>query len=372
MDTFVGRDDMMSALRSALAEGRNLILVGPRRVGKSVLLERMEEPGPGGLNVHVIRITMEGCTTQDGGIATIDDALTRRSAAAAADATARRVSKVETPLGSVELTDKSGPTWTALADRLEGYRVGLPDGAVLAVALDEVPWWLEAMERHEAGAAKQVLGHLRSLRDGGRWPRLRWILTGSVGLAGRAAAWGAAKELNDLNVVEVPPLGRPEARHMLRLMMIGHGVALPDAAGDRAWELAGGRPHWIRLLGERARTSTVVDVAAIDAAAASLVGRQQRHLFNHEGQTHFEEHYPPAQRELAVHVLDLLADADRALPEAGVVTAILARAAGTPRSEVRAVLDRLLDDFYLCESEDGQTLRLALPLFGMWWTRWSR
>lgn len=372
MDTFVGRDGLMTDLRAALAAGRNLVLFGPRRVGKSELLDRMTTPAPNGPDVHVLRITMEGCTTLDEGIAAIDGALNRLSPAAAADAATARVSKINTPVAAVELTDATGGRWPALADRLEGYRAGLAAGAVLAVALDEVPWWLEAMERRQAGAAKQALAHLRALRDGGQWPHLRWILTGSVGLAGRAAAWGAAKELNDPDFVEVPPLEAPEARHMLRLMMSEQRATPTDEAGDRAWVLAGGRPHWIRLLGERVRASAVVDVAAIEAAAVSLVGRQYRHLFNHEGRTHFEEHYSPAQRELAVVVFDLLAGEDRPLAEAGVVTAVSARAPDTPRSVIRELLDRLLDDFYLSESEDGQTLRLALPLFGMWWTRWSR
>lgn len=373
VDTFVGRDPLMARLRSALAEGRNLVLVGPRRVGKSELPERMAMPGPGQPKVFVLRVTVEGRTTQDGGIAAIDDVLSRLSPAARADVALSGVKKLDTPIGSVELSGASGSDWAKVVDRLEGYRRGLGDGAILTVALDEVPWWLEALERREAGAARQALAQLRSLRDGGQWPSVRWILTGSVGLAGRAAAWGAAKELNDLDLVEVPPLDASDARHMLRLMVTKTPTEMTDAAGDRAWVLAGGRPHWIRLLGELARVHSVVHVAEIDAAAAKLVGRQHRHLFNHEGQTHFDEQYPAEQRVLAAHVLDLLAGENRPLLEAGVVTAVLARStAGTSRSAVRDVLDRLLDEFYLVESGDGQTLRLALPLFGMWWTRWGR
>jgi len=370
MDTFVGRDALMGQLRAALAAGRNLVLVGPRRVGKSQLLERMERPGPAGPAVYVLRVTMEGCRTTEGGIATIDSVLQRRSLAAAADAAFARIGKVETPLGSVELAQNAPPSWAALADRLEAVRVGLGARAVLAIALDEVPWWLEAMEREAPGSAKQALAELRALRDGGQWPYLRWIFTGSVGLAGRAAAWGAAKELNDLDLIEVPPLDAASGRHMLRLMM--PECSPTDEGGNRAWELSGGRPHWIRLLGEQSRTRLLVDAAAIDDAATALVSRQHRHMFEHEGRSHLDDHYPAVQRALAVHILDVLADADRPLAEAGVVTAVQARVPMATRPAVREALDRLADDFYLRESEDGLTVALALPLFGMWWARWAR
>lgn len=54
------------------------------------------------------------------------------------------------------------------------------------------------------------------------------------------------------------------------------------------------------------------------------------------------------------------------------MTAVQARVPPTARAAIREALDRLADDFYVRESDDGLTVSLALPLFGMWWARWSR
>ena len=57
------------------------------------------------------------------------------------------------------------------------------------------------------------------------------------------------------------------------------------------------------------------------------------------------------------------------LPRLGLLAA--GQTGGRPPSLVREVVARLVEDFYLCETEDGGLLWMSVPLFGRWWKRWG-
>ncbi|HMV67837.1 MAG TPA: hypothetical protein PKA64_13390, partial [Myxococcota bacterium] len=277
---------------------------------------------------------------------------------------ARRVRVVG---AGVELADADADPWSTLADDLEDYRRGLGGEAVLAVALDEVPWWLEELERTAPGAARAALASLRALRDSGRWSHLRWIFTGSVGIAGRASSWGASAELNDLQVQVVPPLDRAAARHLLRLKT--DNPHLSDDVCDAVSHLADRRPHWIEVIGARLpQGGRAVAREDVERASEALLTRHMRNQFDDEGNGHFHRRYTSDERSVVRAIFDVLSERGQVSPENGVVAAAM-RASGQPPGSVRATISRLCDDFYL--TEEGAGVRLSLPLFARWWTRWG-
>lgn len=362
MSDFIGRDEVIVSLSKLLDEGPGLVLVGARRVGKSRLLKAMEAAH----DRPLIRVTLEGSVSTEQAIAHIQHAVASRSAAAGLDQLVGRIRGY----GQVVVDPAGVSPWYRLADDLEELRRSFGSASTLTIALDEVPWWLEALERRTPGAAREALGVLRSLRDGGRWPKLRWILTGSVGLAGRAIAWNATGEINDLPKVVLPPLAEVDGAHLFRLRAQEAGGSPVGDTPALACRLAGGRPHWIGLLASKsARRGYPVQVADLDAAVERLLDRQTRDLFDEEGNSHFQRMYAPNERKTVRAIFDVLSEVPQPVAEPGVVMAALKAGAADPR-EVRDVLCRLIDDFYLCERPDN-TLAYALPLFGRWWSRWG-
>lgn len=342
---------------------RSVMLFGPRRAGKSTLLEHMAAHSRDDLRLVVV--DLQGLDSVSGMVERV--VRTSGGQAGLASLLTDRLESLEGAGIGVGLSRRvDEDPWVTLEAGLE--RISPADPASLVViALDEVPWWLDNLERRAAGGARSALAQLRYLR--GRFPNLRWLLTGSLGLAGPAISWGAAAELNDLDLEELGPMTPPQGRALFEMVCTAGNRLVERAATERAHELAGGLPHWIRVLGERVRSAEpgVVSVAQVELETDRLLSRANRHLFDEEGRVHFERRYAEGDRGLALAVLRSVASAGR-LPRRGAL-AEAQRRDPTVRARFDRVVDRLVDEFYLVE--DGDELRFLVPLMGRWFTRWG-
>ncbi len=363
---FVGREDLMRRLWATLSE-RSSVLVGPRRVGKSTLLDEMSTRPQHGFRLEVINL--QGCTTVEGAVERMQRALEPEGAASRL---ARRVEEVQV----VDTVVKLAPTqalepWTALESLLERLVDGLEDDDTLVIALDELPWWLDELERRETGRARTALAQLRYLALDRRFHSLRWVFTGSVGLAGRAVAWHSSAELNHLDLVVVPPLDPAASAALFEAEVVAGGKQITPGAARRAHQIAGGLPHWVKVLAARCASAdrVPVDAQAVQLQVERLLGTQMRHLFQEEGEGHLMRRFTDSDRRFAAAILTALSEADRPLPRQGLLTS--AMAVGASSGQAREVLLRLVDDFYLVET-DAEHLAFLVPLFGLWWQRWGR
>lgn len=363
--SFVGRDDLILWVRATLAE-RSVVLVGPRRVGKSRLLEKMSEDGSRG---PFFVIDLQGARTLEEGLGRI---LARVAPANAAKNLLSRVDKVE--VAGVGLGVSGAPRvdpWERLQDAL--IAIPVVEDQRITVALDEVPWWLDEVEDRGVGAARAVLANLRFLASAKALRHVRWVLTGSVGLAGRAIQWDAAAELNHLDVIVVPPLAAAGGRTLFEMVCTDGGRDCIGEAAALAHDLAGGLPHWIRLIAERARSRVAegskVERVVVEQVIDELLSVHMRHIFAEEGQGHLARRYPQGERRVADAVLTELAKGSDRVDRRGLVTAVAATTRQPPEVVQRVVL-RLIDEFYLAEAGPGD-LRFMVPLFGRWWRAWG-
>jgi hypothetical protein len=360
----IGRERLVSTLWERLSTS-SLVLLGPRRVGKSRMLEEMQARPRAGF--ELFRVNLEGAKTVRDAIGRIERDLDLRGVGRAIGT----ITGVEVAgVGVTRTVDPPGD-WEQLRSSL------LPRGGastLTVVALDEVPWWLDAVERSDPEAPRTALAELRRLRSDTRLGSVRWILTGSVGIASRAGRWGADAELNDLDVIEVLPLAAEAGRAVFEVECAGTGRDSEPGARDAAHALAGGRPHWIRILAQRASAATdpggVVTAGILAAEGDRLLGAQLRHLLRDEGDGHFGREYTATERRISESILTLLAPAERPLPLQGIVTHVLASLPGSSKAEIRDVVHRLVEEFYLVEPEPGM-VRIAVPLFARWWARWG-
>jgi hypothetical protein len=379
-----GRDSDRALLLDHLDEG-GVLLVGPRRIGKTELIRQLCREPPA--DVVAVRVDLEGLSDAEGAVERLREALSRQRVAP------RRVldklkslRRVEVA-GVVELErsdsgDGAAVTaFDALETLLDATVEKLPDKARLWLMLDELPWWLDSLrrplpgdpsdasERAEAGAARarRALAQLRYLRQReGLGSRLRMMLTGSVGLASLARELGASAELNDLTSHELGPLAPPDGAALFEAGLAGRGLGSHPDVAQRAHELAGGSPHWIKQLAAKVG-SREVDAGALDAAVEQLLSPRMRHLFDDEGDAHLRRRHGD-QAPVLKAVLSTVSASDAGMPRAALLAAAMT-AGASRRPDAERAVGQLIDEFYLDEI-DGR-VRFANPLFRLWWQRYG-
>lgn len=95
----------------------------------------------------------------------------------------------------------------------------------VTLVIDEFPWLCRSILEHdqERGRARVdlLLASLRRLRD----RRLRMVLMGSIGMTALLREHQVYTEhLNDLHLLEIPPLAPEEAQAFLAWLVAGHGI----------------------------------------------------------------------------------------------------------------------------------------------------
>jgi hypothetical protein len=363
----INRRALRERIVSTLDTG-SLVLHGSRRIGKSTLLQQLVSSPPHAM--HVVRIDLEGLLASP--IDQLADGLHQALVAAGlADRSSvlARVRKVAIAGNEVEVDAITASTgWERLRQDLIAALERCGDHR-LVVALDEVPWWLDALtERSGASEARAALATLRRIRQEPQFAdRLRVILTGSIGLAGLAAALDASAELNDLASLDVPPMTDEEGAALFEAELTARGARCGGLPARYAARLAGGSPHWIKVLAA-AIGSEEATTARVDAAVESLLSPAQRRLFADEGQEHFRRRHPDLYPAL-VAILDAVAHQDTEHPLEAAVTAALAARADLTRRRAEECVWLLVDGFYL--RAEGERLAWVNPMFRRWWQRYG-
>lgn len=367
--TLVPREQVLQTLWERLENG-SLLVYGPRRVGKSTLLDTIEEqPKEGWV---AVRVDIEGCQDIPTFVAKIRDRLRVHKLISDADGLAGRIESVEiVGVGAGLRAKESRGDWELLRDVLRESVLKLPAETRLLIALDELPWWLDAVA-DGAGkpTARAALATLRSLRqERPLSERIRWVLTGSIGLAGLAADLNASAELNDLDTMEVGPLDPAQAATLFEMELTAVGKTCDPVVAAYAARLAGGIPHWVKVLASRVREPGARGTADIDAAAERLLEPQLRKSFSDEGAEHLRRRHPDRVVAMTA-ILEALSGADVGGSLQGAITAAQAAQPELSHKAARDCIYLLIDGYYLHEHGDG-SLSWVNPLFRRWWLRYG-
>ncbi len=378
-----GRTGDLATITDRLDDG-GVLLVGPRRIGKTELLKHLRQAPP--RDMVAVRVDLEGLTDVAGAVARLRDALDRD------DLAPRKMLEQLKELRRVEVAGllevdrgfasadggEVRPPWDALEDLLEAALDKLKKRR-LALFLDEVPWWLDSLRRKHAGddaaddgdaRVRQALAQLRYLRQReGLTERLRMVLTGSVGLSGLASSVGAAAELNDLTTHELGGLAEHDGIGLFEAEVNARGVDCTPLASKNAHAVSGGSPHWIKQIAAKvpSRRGAPVDEVAVAAAVEELLAPRMRHLFDDEGNAHIARRHGERAPMLKA-MLSAASATDAGVPPSTLITAGL-RAGLATRGDAERAMMQLVDEFYL--TQRGERLAFQNPLFRRWWERYG-
>lgn len=203
-------------------EGNHIVLSGPRRLGKTSLLQRVSEEAAGkGLLAQLIDV--EGIDSVEAFIVALERAFPDptvtgylHSASDAVSNWLERIRKVDLKLpgdfgGAIEMQAIPNASWAKAADDLQVRLSKAP----LLIFIDEFSVFLEKLIAKDTAEAVKLLGWLRAWRMASN-VNCRFIFSGSIGLNSLLARYRMSTYFNDCYDFRLGPFRPKIALEMLQ------------------------------------------------------------------------------------------------------------------------------------------------------------
>lgn len=238
----VGRDGVVAELRDLLRSGNNVLIVDPRRMGKTTVVDVLcAQPGPDAL---AVKIDLEGTESIGEALALLIRAVQQhQSLWTRAKATIGRYVDLDASIGPIKLKPAvaSKPVAEVLSDVVAAIDHHLGK-EILIIAIDELPMALEGMSRHgSAHEASQLLHRLRQLRQSTK--SIRWVHAGSIGFHHVLHDLGDTEGvIGDLTTISPGPLDAGSARLLAGCLLLGIRRESDDQVADEFASITGGIP----------------------------------------------------------------------------------------------------------------------------------
>ena len=378
VEDIFGRDSFISDLWRTL-ETNSARMEAERRIGKTSILNKMQAQPPAGWEPVLLDLEQV------------------HSAAEFAEKVCERVHerltgwkrqgpRVQGLLGALGGTQVGPIRFPTREQQPAGYWKKLLTSAVedlveqqsavgkrVVFLFDEMPWMVSAIAepaRDGAQTAMEVLDVLRSLRQSPATGQgFRMVLCGSIGMhhvLGSLRRQGYRNQpVNDMELVEVPPLDPPVATELAARLLTGEGINYEAAAPRIIAEQTGGFPfyiHWV--VSELRRGGGPATPADIDLVVKRLLTASHDPCSFRHFKDRIGEYYPNDER-VALALLDHAAASSAPLRQAELVN--VAKIAGaTDENRVRELLRLLAVDHYLYRDTD-ERYTFRHTLLRRWW-----
>ncbi len=238
------------------------------------------------------------------------------------------------------------------------------NGITVCIMVDEFPVALEAIAKSKGNDEAVHFLHVnRSLRQKAK-PGIKFIYTGSIGLPNIARKLGATSTINDLTIVEIPPLTREEGMEMANKIFSNYKVEVPEETiGYMLDKIEWLMPFFIQLV-----IQMVIDEAESDGQhiPKSMIDTVLAKASNHRNNIYFENYYsrldktlPPEESQTAKAILAEIAGKGQAPAD------------GFMQSNAPSVLEILEFDGYIHLNE-SKIYRFNSPILRMWWEKFAK
>ncbi|MFN0014189.1 MAG: hypothetical protein ACKVU2_06535 [Saprospiraceae bacterium] len=367
-EDFYPRDSIINRIYRRLDSGNHLYLSAPRRSGKTSIMRALEDsPRDGYIFIY---LNVEDCTDQEDYFRLLSEELEKSAAhgklarlgeraKGVLESFLERVKKVK--IAGLELETASSGAAPSYAKTFEQLLLELEtENSTIVVMVDEFPVAVENIAKaKDKDAAVGFLHANRAMRQRAK-SAIRFIYTGSIGLPNVARKLDPAPTINDLNIVEIPPLSTEEALDMSRRIFARYGIAVDDAILRYMLEkIQWLMPFFIQLviqllIDESECENTPINDATVDKVLLKAA--------NHRNNVYFASYYDRLAKTLS----------DEQCKTAQVILAEIAAKGQAERSafqqpNAQVVLETLEYDGYI--HEQGGLFRFNSPILRMWWQK---
>lgn len=390
-DDFLFRKTFLEDLWEALNK-HNLLLLAPRRTGKTSVMYRMlDQPKEGWLVIH---LNVEDLRTPDDFVVSLIDAINEHQPRFLREVLAkgwdflngvlRRIEAVEVSELKIQLrkSEHPGVRWQDRGSELI-ERVFTSRDKILFV-IDELPDMLNSMMMDSPERYADFLHWFRKIRERSLNSNLRWLVGGSVNLIAALDHQSMVKLVNDLKVEPLPSFTRGEVATFVHQMLHQRGVGFDDAVVQRIGELLGAPiPLFLQMLTQelyrqwkRNKNEPLTPAVVDEVFNKSLLGEMARDKLQHY-RSRIDLHYPPPDRETVCHILGSLSLSDKGLSHGALfqiyhrteASRTAARQGAALSQDFQRLLLYLQSDFYIEQQPDG-TFDFASRLLKTWWKKY--
>jgi hypothetical protein len=369
----VGRDKLVAQMWTTL-RGRSIYMNDLRRVGKTMILDKMQANPPSGW--LAIKRDLEGChTAAEFATQAYRDSEELLSKTALGLRRMREllgVLKGAEIAGILKLPDGTAAPWKDVLRRtfsdLEEQAAAADNRIVFL--WDEVPFLVDNVRRREGAAtAMEILDMLRSLSQECR--RIRFVLTGSVGLhhvlTGLRSEGYGNSPLNQMERVAPGPLAPEDAESLALELLRGAGFADDEskACAKTVADAVGNVAFYIHKLISRLPKGQPFDPPLIEAVLA----REIAHPDNDWDFAHYRNRlrlYYETDERLVLAILDAIAATDAPVPFEAIRRQLASQTLFEDKEHFRNLLKLLGQDHYVSRDPSG-CYTFRFPLIRRWW-----
>ncbi|HFA50685.1 MAG TPA: hypothetical protein ENJ95_16885 [Bacteroidetes bacterium] len=365
---FFKRNHIIKKIYRRLEAGNHLFLSAPRRAGKTSIMRYLEDnPREGHAFVY---INTEDVNDSEEFFRLVAEKLLSSKAVEkmtkAAESSknvfkqfTENISKIKVWSFEVELNKTEAPKYK---DELETLMRKLDtEDFKIIIMLDEFPVTIENIksEHGEEQAVSFMHANRRIRQEAKRG--IQFIYTGSIGLPVIAKRLKATATLNDLNVLEIPPLSILEATRFSQQIFDNYKVEyLPGVIGYMLEKLDWLMPFFIQLviqkmIDEFDETGSILSKKSVDIAFVKS-GTHRSNLYFDNYLSRLDKTLPEKEAKNAKHILKEVA-----------VTGEIHVDTFDGMEGSKNILEMLELDGYL--TSDGKNYRFSSPILGAWWKK---
>lgn len=372
--TCFGRATETAELWGHFKTGRNLLMLAPRRIGKTVQINHLRDTATEhGFRAIVLEVAgfreekdfFRQCC------AAIQEELSTGANVMAAFS--QRLSRLLHGHESGDWRQALLQTdWREFASHLLAHLDEHKSEPPWLILVDELPVFILALrERGGVQAISDFLYWLRNMRQ--KYRRVRWLYTGSIALDSVARRDSVEGALNDLDVFPFAPFASDTARAFLADIARRRGCALHEDAAEMILRRLGWlSPYYLEKVAEDAcilaGAGGALDLPRAQAALDRMLDLEKRTYWS-TWREHLDRNFPEPERGRLYTVLEIVAKSDAGVSRDAFLPAL--NQGGEPVGEavLRHLLDTLLADGYLVV-DDEHRYAFRMNLLREWWLRY--
>lgn len=379
-----GRNTEVEAIYKLFQNDRDVAMPGPRRLGKTFVLDRMVECGPAN-RWRAVKAEIAGCTDTRGVFKRLCEVIAKQLPGYQRffSWSGQRIAQVVSPR-----VDQTGSWYQGfLGQDYETWFARIISALNndkshrWAVLIDELPIFLKALHDRGPDGVAQALGFmnlLSRLRDDNQ--RVRWLITGSIGIEPLARAGNYMGVLAKFHTFELEPLSELQAKDYIqdlaRTGSLSGRSRITDAEADAIVTTVGWRAAYYldalsqKMVGQPSDDPTEA-AKLVDQAAERLLEPIHAATFG-TWEEHIRKHYRDPDRGFAFCALAAMAATKQELS----IDTILSTIARTDltRARLHEILTRLhTEGFVTVQGWNGSdpTAAFRNPLLRRWWQRYK-
>ena len=371
-DNFWNRKNELAAIWEAIDSGSHILLVAPRRVGKtSIMFNLQDNPKE---DYIVIYVDTESADSENEFWQKLFNVLMEEEFIGKLKKYTKKfgifleetsIDKIGTK--GVEFGDGTVVDYATAFEKLVKE---LDSGKKLIIMIDEFAQTVENIIKYENEKnAQSFLRTHRALRQNENLAnKVTFVYAGSIGLESVVTKMNASKLINDLNSIKVKPLIFKDALEFTQILSKSVSIELDDNVSTILLEkIEWLIPFYIQLLiqelgqlGREIRQNNI-DEAMIDTAIERALSH--RHLFDH-WRSKLKEGFKKKGYLFAKEILNTICNEDT------MTSLSISNTASKHELDddyAREIIHSLAYDGYINNNDDVKVYRFNSPILKLWW-----